>query len=107
MNDSVACSSLEEVRTNIDAIDRQIVALIAQRGGFVAQAAHFKQSTTDVRAPQRVEQVVAKARTLARELGANADVIEAVYRAMISAFIEAELAEFKSLRSTEANNLGR
>lgn len=60
MNNPTSLNSLEEVRAGIDAIDRQIIELVARRGGFVKQAARFKQSTGDVRAPQRVEQVVAK-----------------------------------------------
>jgi hypothetical protein len=41
--------------------------------------------------------VIGKVRTLADELGANPDVTESVYRAMIAAFIEQELAEHKTL----------
>lgn len=99
MNNIVTCNSLEEVRSNIDAIDQKIVSLIAQRGSFVMQAARFKKTTEDVKAPQRVEQVISKVRTLAAESKANPDVTEAVYRAMIAAFINAELAEHSSLTS--------
>jgi isochorismate pyruvate lyase len=97
MDNSVICNSLEEVRANIDALDRTMVSLIAARGRFVKQAARFKKTTADVQAPQRVEQVIAKVRGLANEFGANADATEAVYRAMISAFIVAELAEHESI----------
>jgi isochorismate pyruvate lyase len=88
------CASIEEVRANIDRIDRLIVALLAERGDYVMQAAQFKKTTDDVKAPQRVEQVIAKVRALAEELGANPSVTERVYRSMISGFIEAELAEY-------------
>lgn len=91
------CSSLEQVRTHIDRIDRQIVALLAERGGYVKQAAQFKKTTDDVKAPQRVEQVIAKVRALSEELGANPAVTEQVYRALIAAFIHAELAEHAAL----------
>jgi isochorismate pyruvate lyase len=90
---SIECHSIDEVRSQIDRIDRQIVALLAERGGYVQQAARFKRNTDEVRAPQRVEQVIAKVTALAAELGANPTVTEQVYRAMIAAFIEAELAE--------------
>lgn len=96
--DISTCNSLDEVRSNIDRIDRQIVAYLAERGGYVKQAAKFKKSSDDVRAPQRVEQVINKVVTLARELGANATVTEQVYRAMISGFISAELAEHAALQ---------
>jgi isochorismate pyruvate lyase len=91
--------SIEEVRTQIDRIDRQIVALIGERGNYVKQAAKFKKTTDDVKAPQRVEQVIAKVTSLSREFGANPSVTEQVYRAMISAFIAAELAEHAALQN--------
>ncbi|WP_082582692.1 chorismate mutase [Frateuria sp. Soil773] len=96
----LTCDSLDDVRLNIDRIDRQIVACLAERGGYVKQAAKFKKSTDDVRAPQRVEQVINKVAALAGELGANTDVTKQVYRAMISGFINAELAEHAALQNT-------
>lgn len=92
------CESLDQVRAGIDRIDRAIVACLAERGAYVKQAAGFKKSSDDVRAPQRVEQVVGKAVALAQELGADPVVTERTYRAMISGFIEAELAEHSALR---------
>lgn len=91
------CHSLEQVREHIDLLDRQIVSLIAQRGAYVSQAARFKKDSNAVKAPQRVEQVFAKVRGLANELGANPHVTEHVYRAMIAAFIQQELAEHSAL----------
>lgn len=97
MSSAADCKSIEEVRSNIDRIDRQIVTLLAERGGYVKQAARFKKTTDDVKAPQRVEQVIAKVTTLSQELGANPFVAAQVYRAMISAFISAELEEHAAL----------
>ena len=93
------CTSLEEVRANIDRGDGQIVSLLAERGSYMKQAARFKKTTDDVQAPQRAEQVIAKVTALAREVGANPIVTTQVYRAMISAFIDAELAEHAALKS--------
>lgn len=92
------CDSIEKVRSNIDRIDQQIVALLAERGACVKQAAAFKTSTADVRAPQRVEQVIGKVVALAHSLGADPAVTEQVYRAMISGFIDSELAEHATLQ---------
>ena len=99
MGNTINCNSIEEVRSNIDRIDRQIVTLLAERGGYVKQAARFKKTMDDVKAPQRVEQVIAKVTALSQELGANASVTEQVYRAMISGFINAELAEHAALNT--------
>ncbi len=94
----IECNSLEEVRSNIDHIDRQIVMLLAERGAYVSQAARFKKTAVDVPAPQRVEQVISKAVALSVEFGANPTVTEQVYRAMISGFIDAEIAEHATIQ---------
>lgn len=90
--------SLDEVRANIDRLDREIVRLMAERGAFVRQAARFKASRSEVEAPGRVEQVVAKVRALAADTGLEPQVAEAAYRAMIAAFIEVEHAVFLASR---------
>jgi isochorismate pyruvate lyase len=97
------CESIDDVRGNIDRIDRQVVLLIAERGAYVKQAARFKKSPDDVKAPQRVEQVITKVKALAAECGGAPGVIEQVYRAMISAFIDSELEEHAQLKSEDQN----
>lgn len=94
---AVTCITLDEVRSNIDRLDQQIVTLLAERGQYVSQAARFKKDTDSVKAPQRVEQVIARVRNLSNTVGANPDVTEQVYRAMIAAFIQQELAEHAAL----------
>jgi isochorismate pyruvate lyase len=88
------CKSLEEVRSNIDRIDNQIVKLIAERGSFVRQASKYKKDSNDVKAPQRVESVIQKVRALADDYGANPDMVEKIYREMIYCFINMEMDEF-------------
>lgn len=92
-------TSIEEVRQHIDRIDRDLVSLLAHRGNLVNQAAAFKKTTEEVKAPSRVEDVIAKVRAVADECGASAEVVEKVYRAMIAAFIEEELSAHAALKS--------
>lgn len=94
-----SCNSLEEVRENIDRIDNEIIKLIAERGEYVKQAAKFKKSESAVRDNSRVEAVVKNARKKAGNYGADQDIIEAVYRVMISKFIGSEMNEFKEASS--------
>lgn len=89
------CSSLEEVRSNIDRIDNEIIKLIAERTDYVKQASSFKKSESGVKAPNRVEAVIQKVREKALEYGANPDMVETLYREMISGFINMEMDEFK------------
>lgn len=90
---TISCASLDEVRTQIDRIDQEIVGLLAERGGYVRQAARFKRTTAEVAAPARVAQVIAKVRALAGEQGADPDLVERVYRTLIAGFSEQERTE--------------
>lgn len=85
-------NSLEEVRQNIDLIDKELVNLIAKRSLFVSQAAKFKDSVKDVVAIQHVNAVIDKVKTLSEESGLNPTITERVYRTMINAFTEEELS---------------
>ena len=86
-------TSLDDVRAEIDRIDRQLVGLVAERERWVRQAVRFKTSRAEVEAPARVEQVIGKVRDLANNAGASPEVVERLCRAMIAAFIELEHAE--------------
>jgi crotonobetainyl-CoA:carnitine CoA-transferase CaiB-like acyl-CoA transferase len=96
---------LDEVRKSIDAVDREIVRLLAEREGHVRRAAYLKETREDVEAPDRVEEVVRNARTLAGEHGANPDVAEEVYRAMISRFVSLEMDEHVQNKANEEEGL--
>jgi isochorismate pyruvate lyase len=82
---------LERVRAEIDSIDTQIVELIAQRQRQVEAAGRLKSDQSAVRAPDRVEKVIGKVRSLAQTVGADPGVVERTYRSMIAAFIDLEL----------------
>ena len=90
----MVCNNLEEVRANIDRIDDEIIKLIAERGTYVAQASAFKKDEESVKDTGRVEKVIAKVRKKAKEYGANPDMVEALYREMISRFVNMEMSEF-------------
>jgi isochorismate pyruvate lyase len=84
------CATLGEVRENIDRIDRAIISAMAERSKYVHEAARFKKNPAEVEAPQRVEQIVRKAKALAAEDGLPPEVAEATYRAMVHAFTQYE-----------------
>jgi isochorismate pyruvate lyase len=92
------CRTMAEVRQHIDTLDDRIVALLAERGGYVAQAARIKQSVDQVHDQARIDFIVDRVKAMARQAGAPEAVLEATYRAMIAAFIDFERGEFKRLR---------
>jgi isochorismate pyruvate lyase len=93
------CHTMQEVRTHIDALDARLVALMAERSTYVAQAARIKNNPELIVDVQRIEYIIDRVRSMATELGAPPDVAEVTYRAMIGAFIEFERAEWNRLRS--------
>jgi isochorismate pyruvate lyase len=94
VNGGQCCSSLLEVRSNIDRIDHEIIRLMAERGRYVAEAGRFKANPAAVSAPARVEEIIVKAKTIARENGLAESVAERTYRAMIAAFEDCEREEW-------------
>jgi len=92
------CETMAEVRAHIDALDARIVPLLAERGGYVAQAARIKQHIDQVYDQARIDFIVDRVKAMARAEGAPEAVIEATYRAMIDAFIAFERAHFQQLR---------
>lgn len=85
-------NTLDEVRRNIDGLDQKLITLLAERQQYVEQAGRLKPhgDTQAVAAPERVAQVIADRRRQAAEAGLSPDVAEAVWRAMIEAFIRLE-----------------
>ena len=82
------------MRANIDRIDHEIVAAMAERGQYVAEAGRFKKDPAAVSDPARVEAIVARVRTMAQADGLEPAVADKTYRAMIAAFEDFERAEW-------------
>ncbi|PCG84231.1 chorismate mutase [Streptomyces sp. WZ.A104] len=94
--ETTGAARIEELRESIDALDRQIVGLLARRTAVVRELTEFKRDEETVRSPGRVEQVIAKVRRLAEEEGMPPGIAEAAYRTLI-----AELTELQMRRLAE------
>ncbi|RIX42555.1 MAG: chorismate mutase [Rhodocyclales bacterium GT-UBC] len=90
MQTALNCVSLDEVRQQIDRIDRDLIKLLAARGEYVARAAALKTAAAEVPATARVAEVIARIRMEAEACALSPAVAEATWRAMIGAFIEHE-----------------
>ena len=90
------CTSIEEVRDAIDAIDNEIIQLLAKRFGYVKEVIKFKEPTEEsIVAKDRFESVIQSRRELARINGLDMDLIERVYRELLNYFISEELKILK------------
>lgn len=88
------CLSMAEVRSEIDTLDRAIVALLADRLHYIDEAARLKQHRDQVRDEARIADVLGKVEAEARRLGANAGVLVETYRTLIEQSIAYELRAF-------------
>ena len=86
-----ACSSLAEVRNEIDNIDREIIRLLSVRSQYVREVVKYKDGTpAGIEAPERRAAVIRTRREWAAEAGLNADVIGEVYDRLVSYYIDEE-----------------
>ena len=90
------CSSLEEVRNEIDDLDTKLVDLISERSHLIRQAAAFKQSVEEVKAEDRIDFILQRVRHHAIEKGVSPNMISELFEIMIDEMVETEIAEFRN-----------
>ncbi len=90
MDADILPDTLAEVQQAIDTLDSQLIGLRARRQQLVAQAGRLKPEHDAQAAPERVAQVLKARREQAAAAGLSPDVAEAVWQAIIAAFIRFE-----------------
>ena len=92
------CHTLDEARQEIDKVDDEIVKLIALRNNYIKQIAHFKTSIDEVKAQDRIEDVISRVRRQAIDLDLSPNLINDLYLRMIDGMVESEIAEFQNAK---------
>ncbi|MGR6330488.1 chorismate mutase [Sphingomonas sp. XXL09] len=88
------CTTMTEVRAGVDALDRELVALLARRFAYMDAAARIKPARGHVRDEARKAQVIANARVEAVRLGVPEDAVGDLWETLVEASIAYELAAF-------------
>lgn len=81
---------MDEVRFEVDRLDRALVRLIAERQAYMEAAARIKPRKADVRVPWRIEDVVSKVLAESEKAGLSKRIAEPVWRELIERCIEHE-----------------
>lgn len=84
------CASMDEVRAEIDRVDRALVDLIAERWGYIDRAWQLKSSPNEARVPWRIRQVIELVRARAAGHGVPPELAEALWRQLIGWGIQYE-----------------
>ena len=92
------CETMAEVRGGVDALDRELVALLARRFAYMDAAARIKPTRGAVRDEARKAQVIANAATAAAAAGLPAGLAEALWETLVEASITHELKAWDRLR---------
>jgi len=93
------CKTMLEVRAGVDQTDRELVALLARRFGYMDAAARIKPDRGTVRDEVRKAQVIDNVRAAARAAGIPDTVIADVWEALVEGSIAYEFERFDALRA--------
>lgn len=92
------CVSMIEVRAGVDALDRELILLLATRFGYMRAAARIKDSRTNVRDEDRKASVIAAAVAEARMHGIPGDVIGDIWERLVEGSIAYEFTEWDRIK---------
>lgn len=92
------CRDMTEVRAGVDATDREIMALLDRRFGYMRAAARIKRSRDTVRDEQRKAEVIANVRADAASRSLPADELAALWDRLVETSIAYEMVEWDRRR---------
>ena len=97
--DPADCRTMTDVRAGVDALDRELVALLARRQGYMDAAARIKSDRKTVRDDVRVEEVIRRIKKAARAVGLSESIAEPVWRVLVDRCIAYEFERWDQLRT--------
>lgn len=103
MNETITlpddCASMEEVRAGVDATDRELMALLDRRFGYMRAAARIKPTRESVRDEARKAAVIAAASADAKARELPAEKIAEIWDLLVETSIAYELEVWDRTRS--------
>ena len=88
---------MKEVREEIDAIDKELVLILARRQKCIELAAMIKQDKNQIVDEERIEEVIAKVNIFSETCGLSTGIAEPLWRKLISLSIDHEFEEFSKI----------
>lgn len=92
--DSENCENMADVRAGVDAVDRELVALLAKRFGYMDAAARIKNDRSAVRDEARKSEVLNNVAVLAAAHNIPDALIQNIWETLVEGSIAYELAQW-------------
>lgn len=89
------CCNKDEIRNQIDKIDKEIISLFALRFQYVSEIVKFKSDVESVVAQDRKDEVIRQRGEWAAELGLDKETFQQIYRFLVDHNISKELEILK------------
>ncbi len=78
------CETMQDLRVQIDMLDRQLIEMLVTRAKYIDRASQLKPGEgLPARIPDRVEEVVQRVRASSDQLGMDPDLAEKLWRILI------------------------
>lgn len=94
-----ACMTMAEVRQGVDALDRALVVLLAERQRYMEAAARIKPDRNAVFDQPRIDDVIAKVLVAAEQQNLSPQIAEPVWRLLIDRCIAHEFSAYDRTRA--------
>ena len=92
------CRTMDDVRSGINALDAELIALLGRRFGYMRAAARIKPNRGAVRDEARKAEVIGNAVMLAQAQGIPVDLIGRLWEQLVEGCIAYELGEWDRTR---------
>jgi len=92
------CKSKEEIRTQIDSIDKEIISLFGLRFQYVSEIVKYKTDIESVVAQDRKDHVIKQRGEWAEKHGLDKDTFEQIYRFLVDHNIGKELEILEKIK---------
>ena len=92
--DPADCTTMAQVRAGVDQVDRDLIALLARRFGYMDAAARIKPDRALVRDEARKAEVIANARAGAAAAGIPEAAVAELWERLVEASIAYEFQAF-------------
>lgn len=100
MKEPKECDNIQEIRDEIDRIDKQILLLFATRLEYVTEIVKFKNDQDGIVARGRQLEVFRKRREWAAERGLDPELFGQIYEMLVNWNVQKELELFRNKTTT-------